>query len=217
MLRYALLDRDSVTSTPREQHHHRLPLHTHTHAHARPALRHVLARLGRVLQRPASALVACVLCFVVLGWLYLRPWSTVWLVSPARYHSTLRQTVLASFPEHLQSELLGAIDRPPTPETQKASSSSSSSSDNNYHTPNSPNTNTNSTLLIPPVLFQTDVRQPSPADQQSWLAHGFEQRFFDDADAAAWVEQHFGGSEVARTYAELPLPILCVIVAVICT
>ena len=62
--------------------------------------------------------------------------------------------------------------------------------------------------LIPNRLFQTDVKPPGEDETKSWTRHGFDRVFMDDDQAAAWVEQHFGGSDVGRIYKDLPLPIL---------
>lgn len=168
----------------------RLPLFHY--ATARPSSRapriisasRLISRVARVMQRPTSGIAAFFLCFIALAWLYLRPWSTVWLLSPSRYHSTLRQSIMTSFPMDLQHDLLQALE--------------------------SPSWSTNATNGIPPHLFQTDRNAPSAADEETWIRQGFTRQFFDDAQASRWVEAHFGNSEVARIYRDLPLPIMCV-------
>ncbi len=93
----------------------------------------------------------------------------------------------------MQSDLHEALLKNPHPPTET------------YHhmTPETPYGH-----LIPNRLFQTDVKPPDDDETKSWTRHGFDRAFMDDDQALAWVEQNFGGSDIARVYKALPLAIL---------
>lgn len=161
----------------------RLPVPRHLpRFRSRSTISRAACRVFRLLSPRNVVLTALVLGFGFLSWLYLRPWEKIWLLSPAHYHSTMRQSILSSFPATLHDDLLKSL------ESTLWSLNSS----------------------IPNTLFQTDRHHPSESDQETWIRQGFERVFFDDAQAAAWVDAHFGDSQIARVYRDLPLPILCV-------
>lgn len=141
-------------------------------------------RLQRYLHTPGALYlpILCV-CIVFLIYLWARPWAPVWLLSPIHYHSTLRRSIQTSFPAHVQHDLLKALESP----------------------------SWSVSTFIPNTLFQTDRCLPSQADAETWTRHGFDRAFFDDAQATEWVEEYFGGSEVANVYRELPKPIMFVL------
>lgn len=149
--------------------------------HERNATSRSYCRARSALNKPVASLAAFFLCFITLAWLYFRPWSTVLLLDPARYHATLWRTVNESFPHNLHSQLITGL-----------------------HSLESLNT------TIPEHLFQTDKHRPTAANAETWIQHGFNRTFLNDSQAAQWVEEHFGGSEVARVYRELPLPVMLV-------
>ena len=103
------------------------------------------------------------------------------LLPPNEYRAKLRSTIDIAFPEDMKPKLLEAFD-------------------NRIHR--------SSDSGISNRLFQTDKVPPSAKDNENWIQHGFEPVFYDDDQGAKWVEETFAGSEVARVYRELPLPIL---------
>jgi len=173
------------TSTPIPGHpfkcqHIPLP-YTHSPPHSRNAMSRPYPRPRDALSKPAASVIALSLCFTTLCWLYFRPWSSVLLLDPTHYHATLRRTVNEFFPANLYPELVTGL--------------------NWLESPNA---------TIPAHLFQTDKNIPNAHDAESWIRHGFNRTFLDDSQAAQWVEEHFRGSEVARVYHELPLPVMYV-------
>jgi hypothetical protein len=151
--------------------------------HERNATSRSYSRARSALSKPVASSAAFFLCFITLAWLYFRPWSTVLLLDPARYHTTLWRTVNESFPHNLHPKLITSLNWLESPNT-----------------------------TIPAHLFQTDKYAPTAADAETWIRHGFNRTFFNDSQAAQWVEKHFGGSDVARVYRELPLPVMFVFV-----
>lgn len=160
----------------------RLPQH-YPRCRPRSTVSRAASRVHRLLSRRNVIRTAFLLTFGYLSWLFLRPWETIWLLSPAHYRTTIRQSITTSFPASLHDDLLKSLE---------STSWSLNSS-------------------IPNTLFQTDRHHPSKSDQETWIRQGFERVFFDDTQAADWVDAHFGDSEVARVYHELPLPILYVL------
>lgn len=149
--------------------------------HSRGATSRLYLRGRDALTKPVASLIAFFLCLSTLAWLYFRPWSTVLLLDPIHYHSTIRRALNESFPPNLYPELITGL--------------------NWLESPN---------VTIPAHLFQTDKTVTTVAHGETWIHHGFHTTFLNDSQAAQWVEDHFGGSDVARVYHELPLPVMFV-------
>lgn len=142
---------------------------------------------------PCAALGAILLLFLHLYYITTYPAQ---LIPPKEYYSTLLSGSHA-FPKHMHAQLTAALTPLPAPsplldgtEVYKGS--------------------WNGSGVIPNRVFQTDVRPPIESDSRTWDKNGFERIFLDDDGALAWVIDHFGESEISRTYASLPKPILYV-------
>jgi hypothetical protein len=102
------------------------------------------------------------------------------LIPSAEYYPTLIGAIAASFPEFMHDSLKNALES----HTSRGDES------------------------IPNRVFQTDRLPPPKEFSETWDKHGFERIFLNDSQALDWVSDHFGDSEVTRTYRALPKPIL---------
>lgn len=153
------------------------------------------------------AIVVPGLCFVALLFiLHLHNITTypAQLIPEIDYYPTLRSS-LSAFPVSMHAALEDALAVPLLPTTiHRMPSSPNTDSPSS----SSPGLTTGNTSLIPNSVFQTDRKPPLSRDARSWDTNGFKRVFLNDADALAWVVEHFGSSDVTRTYRALPKPVM---------
>lgn len=139
----------------------------------------------------ALPIIAVIIIVLICMHLYYIATYPAQLIPPRDYYVTLL-AALPSFPKSMHSQMTAALHpQPPV--------------NNSIY-----GAGAKDTSAIPNRVFQTDKAPPDPMDTRTWEKNGFSRIFLDDAQALAWVIDHFGESEVTRTYRSLPKPILCV-------